>query len=201
MIFDQQIFVCEVIGRLPQCWHGVLLHTVVDCFSCSQTWSTLTTWRCCVSTMGPTLWATGTGILQPLYAKEQRSMLEAAHYYSSKVVQLRTWSLLRHLQETREISPCLPWLSNSNDFRIGTLVSPLPGAWGDRVSDRSCRTSVNTLCLWGGPPRWPSGKVSASRAKDPGFESCLRQDFFGVESYQWLKNWHSSGYPARRLAL
>ena len=27
-------------------------------------------------------------------------------------------------------------------------------------------------------------KVSASRAKDPGFESRLRRDFFGVESYQ-----------------
>ena len=25
--------------------------------------------------------------------------------------------------------------------------------------------------------------------------------FYGVESYQWLKHWHSSGYPARRLAL
>ena len=44
-------------------------------------------------------------------------------------------------------------------------------------------------------------KASVSRAGEPGFESCLRQDFFGVESYQWLKNWHSSGYPARRLAL
>ena len=43
-------------------------------------------------------------------------------------------------------------------------------------------------------------KASAWRAKDPGFESRLRQDFSGVESYQWLKNWHSSGYPARRLA-
>ena len=51
------------------------------------------------------------------------------------------------------------------------------------------------------PPRWPSGKASASRAEDPGFESRLRWDFFGVESYQWLKNWHSSGYPARRLVL
>ena len=27
-------------------------------------------------------------------------------------------------------------------------------------------------------------KASASRAEDPGFESGLRQDFFGVESYQ-----------------
>ena len=44
-------------------------------------------------------------------------------------------------------------------------------------------------------------KASASRAEGPGFKSRLRRDFFGVESYQWLKNWHSSGYPARRLAL
>ena len=34
------------------------------------------------------------------------------------------------------------------------------------------------------PPRWPSGKASASRAKDPEFESRLRRDFFWVESYQ-----------------
>ena len=39
------------------------------------------------------------------------------------------------------------------------------------------------------------------KAEGPGFESRLRRDFFGVESYQWLKNWHSSGYPARRRAL
>ena len=34
------------------------------------------------------------------------------------------------------------------------------------------------------PPRWPSGKASASRAEDPGFESHFRRDFFGVESDQ-----------------
>ena len=51
------------------------------------------------------------------------------------------------------------------------------------------------------PPRWPSGKAFASRAEGPGFESRLRRDFFGVESYLWLKHLHSSGYPARRLAL
>ena len=43
-------------------------------------------------------------------------------------------------------------------------------------------------------------KASASRAEGPGLESRLRRDFSGVESHQWLKNWHSSGYPARRLA-
>ena len=30
----------------------------------------------------------------------------------------------------------------------------------------------------------PVVKASASRAEDPGFESRLRRDFFGVESYQ-----------------
>ena len=44
-------------------------------------------------------------------------------------------------------------------------------------------------------------KASASKAEGPGFESRLRRDIFGVESYQWLQNWHSSGCPARRLAL
>ena len=39
-------------------------------------------------------------------------------------------------------------------------------------------------------------KASASRVKDPGFETHLCQDFPGAEPYQWLKNWHSSGYPA-----
>ena len=29
----------------------------------------------------------------------------------------------------------------------------------------------------------------------------LAPGFFRVESYQWLKNWHPNGYPARRLAL
>ena len=29
------------------------------------------------------------------------------------------------------------------------------------------------------PPRWPSGKASASRGEDPGFESRLRRDFSG----------------------
>ena len=42
---------------------------------------------------------------------------------------------------------------------------------------------VSSVCRHA-PPRWSSGKVSASRAEDPGFESRLRQDFFGVESYQ-----------------
>ena len=44
-------------------------------------------------------------------------------------------------------------------------------------------------------------KASASRAEDPGLESRLRRDLSGFFSYQWLKNYNSIGYPARRLAL
>ena len=39
-------------------------------------------------------------------------------------------------------------------------------------------------CVCIAPPHWPSGKASASRAEDPGFESRLSWDFFVVESYQ-----------------
>ena len=67
----------------------------------------------------------------------------------------------------------------------GSLVSHLLLA--DQLTETS---TTNSVFLW-----YPS------RAEGPGFESRLRRDFFGVESYQWLKHWHSSGYPARRLAL
>ena len=52
------------------------------------------------------------------------------------------------------------------------------------------------------PPRWPSGQgvrfqSGRSRVRIP----LVPGSFFGVESYQWLRNWHSSAYPARRLVL
>ena len=44
-------------------------------------------------------------------------------------------------------------------------------------------------------------KASASRAEDPGFESRLHRDFSGVESYQWLKNWHPTLPGAWRCSV
>ena len=44
-------------------------------------------------------------------------------------------------------------------------------------------------------------KASALGEADPGFNSLLCWDYSRVKSYQWLTNWHSSGYPARRLVL
>ena len=37
------------------------------------------------------------------------------------------------------------------------------------------------------PPRWPSGKASASRAEDLGFKSRLRRDFSGSSHTSDLK--------------
>ena len=44
-------------------------------------------------------------------------------------------------------------------------------------------------------------KASASGSGRSQVQIPLATGFFQVESYQWLINWHSSGYPARRLAL
>ena len=57
---------------------------------------------------------------------------------------------------------------------------------GDPGRRATVRTGLCELCdsTMRGPPRWPSGKASASRAEDPEFEFHLREDFFGVESYQ-----------------
>ena len=72
----------------------------------------------------------------------------------------------------------------------------LPGAYalaGTALGSLRHSRDTTTLCtscalcslvLRCSPPRWPSGKASASRAEDPGFESRLRRDFFGVEPYQ-----------------
>ena len=95
------------------------------------------------------------------------------------------------------------------DTRFARSLSSLPKVSLDTApllfwlnTDQQSSTSACTDLLQNWlPPRWPSGKASASRAEDPGFQSRLRRDFFRVESYQWLTNWHSSGYPARRLAL
>ena len=79
---------------------------------------------------------------------------------------------------------------------IGSHVATLPDVQRRRVSARTGWPGVCILpldeiaslicnfCCGGGPSRWPSGKASASRAEDPGFESRLRRDFFGVELYQ-----------------
>ena len=50
------------------------------------------------------------------------------------------------------------------------------------------------------PPHWLSCKASVLRVADLVQFLLSLWSFFQVESYQWLKNWYSSGYPARYLA-
>ena len=51
------------------------------------------------------------------------------------------------------------------------------------------------------PPHWPNSSGVDPGSGRSGVQIPLATEFFQVESYQWLKNWHSSDYPARRLAL
>ena len=62
------------------------------------------------------------------------------------------------------------------------------------VTQHGLPVRTASLVEWLRSPPW-------ERAEDSGLESRLQRDFSEVESYQWLKTWHSSGYPARRLAL
>ena len=79
----------------------------------------------------------------------------------------------------------------------------------DSVTDSGRSVSLPSLPrLFPSPPLSPCRrlvglvvKASASRAEIPGSNPACAGFFSGVESYQRLKNWHSSGYPARRLAL
>ena len=93
----------------------------------------------------------------------------------------------------RESDPCLWWTALQTDAR---LVSPSFNQQNSRGHCIGGMLGYQENCLVG-----LVVKASSLRAEDPGFESCLRQDFFRVESYLWLKHWNSSGYPARRLAL
>ena len=115
-------------------------------------------------------------------------------------VSLSPW-LWHFMQVSMSCVSLSPWLT----LRAGkSMTTNMVGSKTDRApqSYTSCFGSfyidpvLPDVCLVG-----LVVKASASRAEDPGFESRLRRDFFGVESYQWLKKWHSSGYPARRLAL
>ena len=69
--------------------------------------------------------------------------------------------------------------------RSPTMVTVHDTRFVQYPSSGDCRTVKTIVALHDtGPPRWPSGKASTSRAEGPGFESRLSREFFGVESYQ-----------------
>ena len=103
-------------------------------------------------------------------------------------------SLATHATLSQHLGASL-WISSKHTVADPTQLLP---RW---PSGKGHRPGFGVCLPWGSHLVGLVVKESASRAEDPGFESRLRWDFFGVESYQWLKKWHSSGYPARRLAL
>ena len=137
------------------------------------------------------------------------SSVECPRYKTTIHKLLISWSSqfpssLHLPQEGRDFHPfgAVPLIGHS-----GTVASTYTQARGLEDSimiHPQLHRSMDSLCL--ALPQTDSlvglvVKASALRAEVPGFESCLRQDFSRVESYQRLQNWHSSGYPARRLVL
>ena len=71
---------------------------------------------------------------------------------------------------------CSPSLPFPSLFLLSPSSPPL------RAKNNSIEVyqrQLGTRPLFPRPPRWPSGKASASRAEDPGFESRLRRNFSG----------------------
>ena len=67
----------------------------------------------------------------------------------------------------------------SGCFFVGWLVALRPSNMLVYLMDGYAQTSLRAAMLGG-----LVVGASASREEDPGFESRLRRDFFGVESYQ-----------------
>ena len=87
---------------------------------------------------------------------------------------------LLHTSSFRAISALVTW--SCPRPKCSSSLSAPPS--GQRVDQSSCE--VRSSCqnrLFG-----LVVKASASRAEDPGLESRLRRNFFGVESYHRLKN-------------
>ena len=78
------------------------------------------------------------------------------------------------------------WRCRSNILSVTVTVS---WQWASQCQHWECLVGLGV-------------KASALRAEDLGFNTRLHSgDFSGSSHTQWLKNWHSSGYPARHLML
>ena len=85
---------------------------------------------------------------------------------------------------------CFSRQSHNSNSKTDSQVTILSGAWLCRASARNGETA--SIAKWlRRPPR-------ERKIRD---WILLATGFFQIESYQWLKNWYSSGYPTRRLAL
>ena len=110
----------------------------------------------------------------------------AVQYYSYKTATVHSLSVSFCCRKTLDVSSCV---------RVDDYTSS---------RHQVCKVGWTQLII--SPPQWDRlvglvVKASASGAEDLGFESCFWLDFSGSSHTIDLRNWHSSGYPARHLAL
>ena len=104
---------------------------------------------------------------------------------------LSVWNDIHMNQKCSEELLSWPWFSGYHQKWINSVV------WLDRGSGVP---SPGVPLLR--PLHWPSGQsICLESRKARGSIPACAMGIFWVESYERLKNWHSSGYPARCLAL
>ena len=169
------------VSICPQVTHGTqLIHTV------TVSASTATVSTCPQVTHGTQLIHTVTVPVQPLYLPVHRSHMEPI--WSTQSVPVQPLYLPVHRSYYCTYKACI----YDQSFDGGCLCVFM---WEGGVGWCVC------VCVSLSPHL--AGlvvKASASGVEDP-VRIQLAMGFSPVESYQWLKNWHSSGYPARHLAL
>ena len=112
--------------------------------------------------------------------------IKAVLFFSESVFVLRACSVYE-----QDLKKFLLWISwHVASTRICEAVSTHP----------ECFSSI--LCFLLTLPRWPSGEdVRLGSGRSVVQFPLAPWGFFWVKSYQWLTNWHSSGYPARCLMI
>ena len=81
-------------------------------------------------------------------------------------------------QASEHLCPAKPLSTSALPNHIKSAVLLLSTPQPPSLSHRTV-SITDPLFHWPVPPRWPSGKASASRAEETGFESRLRLDFLG----------------------
>ena len=95
-----------------------------------------------------------------------------------------------------------------SDMRVLMLLKPVQQAytvWQAEPDNLGQSVSLSHLALVKQQQGTTASLVERLRlhlgSGRSGVRITLATGFFRVDSYQWLKNWHSRGYPARRLTV
>ena len=145
--------------------------------------------------------------LEPYGAKEENQQKQNHHHHHHRHQQQQQHSVIQARKHRRKFddsenvlsSARLKFVKATSMIFLTKKARPSPRYSTPReTTPRSDKraTDHSTECETPVTGQWPISaflsdrlvglvvKASASRAEDPGFESRLRRDFFGVESYQ-----------------